>query len=140
MVCLVDTCGWIEWLTDGLLADDFEPYLNDPAELIIPTTLQFELYKWAKREKGEIEALEVIALTEQGWVIPLTTRLSLYAADMALQHRLSFADAIIYASARQFDVPLITADDHFKDLPEVIFFSKKSDSLINSNTKTPADR
>ena len=44
MVCLVDTCGWIEWLTDGLLADDFEPYLNDPAELIIPTTLQFELY------------------------------------------------------------------------------------------------
>jgi hypothetical protein len=81
MVCLVDTCGWIEWLTDGLLADDFEPYLNDPAELIIPTTLQFELYKWAKREKGEIEALEVIALTEQGRVIPLTTRLSLYAAD-----------------------------------------------------------
>ena len=140
MVCLVDTCGWIEWLTDGLLADVFEPYLNDPAELIIPTTLQFELYKWAKREKGEIEALEVIALTEQGWVIPLTTRLSLYAADMALQHRLSFADAIIYASARQFDVQLITADDHFKDLPEVIFFSKKSGSLINPNTKTPADR
>jgi hypothetical protein len=57
MVCLVDTCGWIEWLTDGLLADVFEPYLNDPAELIIPTTLQFELYKWAKREKGEVEAL-----------------------------------------------------------------------------------
>ena len=117
---------WLdEWLTDGLLADVFEPYLNDPAELIIPTTLQFELYKWAKREKSEIEALEVIALTEQGRVIPLTTRLSLYAADMALQHRLSFTDAIIYASSRQFDVPLITADDHFKDLPEVIFFSKK---------------
>jgi hypothetical protein len=79
--------------------------------------------------------LEVIALTEQGRVIPLTTRLSLYAADMALQHRLSFTDAIIYASSRQFDVPLITADDHFKDLPEVIFFSKKSGSLINPQYK-----
>jgi hypothetical protein len=51
MASLVDTCGWIEWLTDGLLADAFKPYLDDPAELIIPTTLQFELYKRAKREK-----------------------------------------------------------------------------------------
>ena len=126
MVSLVDTCGWIEWLTDGQLADDFKPYLDDPAELLIPTAVQFELYKWAKREKNEVSALEVIALTEQGRVLPLTTQLSLYAADMALQHRLSFADAIIYASARQFDVPLITADDHFQDLPEVVYFSKKA--------------
>ena len=126
MTSLVDTCGWIEWLTDGLLADAFKPYLDDPAELIIPTTVQFELYKWAKREKNEVAALEVIALTEQGRVLSLTTQLSLYAADMALQHRLSFADAIIYASARQFDVPLITADDHFQNLPEVVYFSKKA--------------
>ena len=33
MAVLVDTCGWIEWLTDGLLADAFAPYLADPAEL-----------------------------------------------------------------------------------------------------------
>jgi predicted nucleic acid-binding protein len=125
MAGLVDTCGWIEWLTDGLLADAFEPYLVDPTELIIPTVLQFELYKWAKREKSEVEALEAIALTEQGQVLPLTTRLSLYAADMALQYRLSFADAIIYASARLVDAPLITADDHFKDLPGVVYFQKK---------------
>lgn len=124
MAALVDTCGWIEWLTDGQLADAFAPYLVDPAELIIPTTLQFELYKWAKREKSEVEALEVIALTEQGRVLPLTTRLSLYAADLALQHQLSFADAIIYASARLMDVQLITADNHFEGLPEVIYFSK----------------
>lgn len=125
MAALVDTCGWIEWLTDGQLADAFAPYLADSAELIVPTALQFELYKWAKREKSEVEALDVIALTEQGQILPLTTRLALYAADLALQHQLSFADAIIYASARMVDAPLVTADDHFKDLPEVIYFSKK---------------
>ncbi len=125
MECLVDTCGWIEWLTNGILADDFAPYMGNPAELFVPSALQFELYKWAKREKGEVEALEVVALTEQGRVISLNTGLSLYAADLALQYRLSFADAIIYASARQFNVPLITADDNFQDLPEVVYFSKK---------------
>ena len=126
MVCLVDTCGWIEWLTDGVLADAFEPYLKNPVEVVVPTTLQFELYKWSKREKGEVKALEVIALTEYGHVLSLNTGLALYAADLALQYQLSFADAIIYASARHSNVPLITADDHFQDLPEVIFFSKKA--------------
>lgn len=125
MACLVDTCGWIEWLTDGVLADDFGPYMETSAELVIPTTLQFELYKWAKREKGEAEALEVVALTEQGRVIPLNTGIALYAADLALQYRLSFADAIIYATASQLGVPLITADDHFLGLPEVVYFPKK---------------
>ncbi len=130
MSYLVDTCGWIEWLTDGILADEFAPYLQEASELIIPTTLQFELYKWAKREKGEVMAIEAIALTEQGTVMPLTTSLSLTAADIALKHKLSFADAIIYATAQQHDVLLITADDHFEHLADVTYFSKK---LLNKH-------
>ena len=124
MAYLVDTCGWIEWLTDGILADQYEQYLSDASELVIPTVIQFELYKWAKREKGEVKAIEAVALTEQGLVIPLNTALSLYAADISLQYKLSFADAIIYATARQQDVPLITSDDHFENLPEVFYFPK----------------
>ena len=124
MAYLVDTCGWIEWLTDGVLADKCEPYFQEPAELIIPTTLQFELYKWAKREKSEVHAIEAVALTEQGQVIPLNTALSLYAADIALQYKLSFADAIIYATAKQQDAILITSDNHFENLPDVIYFAK----------------
>jgi hypothetical protein len=34
---LVDTCGWIEWLTNGKLAALFEPYLLNSTDLIIPT-------------------------------------------------------------------------------------------------------
>jgi len=126
MAVLVDTCGWIEWLTDGVLANRFLPYLNMPETLVIPTSLQFELYKWAKREQGELAAMEAVALTEQGRVIPLSTSLALYAADLALEHQLSFADAIIYSTARQMSVPLITSDDRFDGLPEVTYFSKKA--------------
>ncbi|MCP4283524.1 MAG: type II toxin-antitoxin system VapC family toxin [Gammaproteobacteria bacterium] len=126
MAVLVDTCGWIEWLTDGVLANRFLPYLNAPETLVIPTSLQFELYKWAKREQGEVPAMEAVALTEQGRVISLSSSLALYAADLAFEHQLSFADAIIYSTARQMSVPLITSDDHFDGLPEVTYFSKKA--------------
>jgi predicted nucleic acid-binding protein len=47
------------------------------------------------------------------------------AGDLALQHRLSFADAIIYASARRHSAKLITADDHFEGLEDVTFFDKR---------------
>jgi predicted nucleic acid-binding protein len=58
-------------------------------------------------------------------VIPLTTSLALRAADLAQQHRLSFADAVIYATARQEECPLVTCDHHFESLPEVTYFAKK---------------
>jgi predicted nucleic acid-binding protein len=47
------------------------------------------------------------------------------AADIALQHGLSFADAVIYATAQHKDAVLVTADDHFKGLPGVVYFDKK---------------
>jgi len=73
MRVLVDTCGWIEWLTDGILADEFAPYLGDLHNLIIlPTCIQYELHKWICRERDEVLAIEVIALTQQANVIPLT--------------------------------------------------------------------
>ncbi|HKJ76145.1 MAG TPA: type II toxin-antitoxin system VapC family toxin [Gammaproteobacteria bacterium] len=125
MAVLVDTCGWIEWLTDGPLADRFEPYLKGGDDLLVPTCVQFELYKWVRRERNESLALEAIALTEEATVVPLSTASALLAADLALEHRLSFADALVYATARQQAVALVTSDDHFADLPGVTYFDKR---------------
>jgi hypothetical protein len=39
MKVIVDTCGWIEWLTDGLLADEFSNYLGNLDNLIVSTSI-----------------------------------------------------------------------------------------------------
>ena len=122
---LVDTCGWIEWLTEGLLANSFAQYMQDPAELLVPSTVQYELYKWVKRESDENTALDIIALSNDSLVVPLSCDLALMAADLSLLHKLAFADAVIYASARKYDVELVTSDDHFEGLPGVTYFLKK---------------
>ncbi|MDZ7829080.1 MAG: type II toxin-antitoxin system VapC family toxin [Halofilum sp. (in: g-proteobacteria)] len=95
-----------------------------PATLVVPTALQFELYKWVKRERDESRALEVIALTEEARVMPLSTGIALSAGDLALAHRLSFADALIYATARRAGASLVTCDDHFDGLEDVIYHRK----------------
>jgi predicted nucleic acid-binding protein len=121
---LVDTCGWIEWLTNGKLASLFEPYFKHTSELVVPTLIQFELYKWVSREKNSTLALEIIGVTENGLVVPLDTALALYAADISKECHLSMADAIVYATSKNNNVELITADKHFKNLPNVKFFEK----------------
>jgi len=46
MACLVDTCGWIEWLTDGVLVTAFEPWLSDLEQVYVPTVIHSaELHK-----------------------------------------------------------------------------------------------
>jgi predicted nucleic acid-binding protein len=122
---LVDTCGWIEWLTNGKLAATFEPYLTKITELMVPTLIQFELYKWVCREKNANLALEIIGITERAQVIPLDTNLALYAADISKEHNLAMADAVIYATARKQDALLITSDKHFQALPHVKWIEKK---------------
>lgn len=86
---------------------------------------QYELYKWVKRESDETTALDTIALVDDSLVIPLSTDIALTAADLSLSRKLAFADAVIYASARKYDVELVTSEVHFEDLPGVTYFPKR---------------
>lgn len=121
---LVDTCGWIEWVTAGSLVKNYAPFFDHIEDMLVPTSVQFELYKWVKRQHSLQQALEIIALTEQAIVIPLTTGIALSAADHSTRHKLSFADSIIYATAQFHEAELATSDDHFEGLPDVAFFRK----------------
>jgi predicted nucleic acid-binding protein len=120
---VVDTCGWIEWLTDGLLAEQFAPHLRDPAAVAVPTLVQYELHRWISRERDQATAMEVIGVTEQGLVVPLDTPLALLASELAAAHGLALADAVVYATARQEGLELITCDAHFASLPGVTLLS-----------------
>ena len=121
---LVDTCGWIEWLADGVLADRFQPFLEHAETLIVPTVVQFELYKWLERNVSKESAMKAIARTTRSRVVDFDTSTALMAAELSRDHGLFFADAAIYASARKHQVELITADNHFAGLPGVTYFQK----------------
>jgi predicted nucleic acid-binding protein len=62
----------------------------------------------------------------QGKVVPLSTAIALSAADFSAEYSLSFADSVIYATARFHNALLISSDAHFEGLPDVKFFSKKN--------------
>lgn len=123
---LPDTCIWIEVLLGTTLGEQFRPLLRGGDRLIVPTIVQFELWKWVRRELSVEEADRAMTLTRPGRVLPLDEHLALTAAELSQEHGLAAADAIIYASARMHDAELVTIDAHFKGLQGVRFVAKKS--------------
>ena len=121
---LIDTCGWIEWVTDGKQSNLYQRYFKNYQFIVTPTAIQYELYKWVAKNIDVQTALKVTAITEQTKVEPLSTAISLLAADLSMKYQLSFADAIIYATAEYKTVDLITSDSHFEGLPKVVFYRK----------------
>jgi predicted nucleic acid-binding protein len=123
---LPDTCIWIEALLGTTLGERFRPLLRGGDGLIVPTIVQFELWKWVRRELSFEEADRAITLTHLGKVLPVGEHIALTAAELSMEHGLAAADAIIYACARMHDAELLTIDAHFEGLPGVRFVKKKS--------------
>lgn len=121
---LVDSVGWIEFFTDGPLAGAYAKHLRKPEDVVVPTVVLYEVYKKIKSEKGEDSALMAMATMQSARVVPLTGDLSLSAADASLNYKLAMADAIVYASAIQEGVRLVTSDKDLKDLPQVVYYPK----------------
>ena len=122
---VVDTSVWIEWLLDTPLGASLKTELPSIDQWIVPTIVQLELAKWLTREKGEPVADRTIALTQTCVVVPLETHVAMVAAEACRQHGLSTADAVIYATAREYDADLLTCDGHFEGLPGVIYVPNK---------------
>ena len=121
---VIDSSVWIEWLADTTLGKKLARSIPEKSDCIVPTIVQLELAKWLTREVGEDQADQMIAYTQKCVVVPLDTRIALLAADLHRQSKLATADAVVYATAREFGAELLTCDAHFDMLPSVIVVKK----------------
>lgn len=121
---VVDSSGWLEFLTDGALADEYAKRLRQPAAVITPTIVMYEVYKHAKRLQSEEGALDAVAAMQKTRVVPLTDELALVAADLSIEHKLPMADAIVLATAQAHDAEVVTSDVDFANIPGVVYIPK----------------
>lgn len=117
---LVDSSGWLEYLTADTKAGQFEAYLVNPNnELIVPTIVLYEVRK--KLLAGQLKTAEDWFVSEalRHTVVPLDERIALDSAAMSQRLRVAMADAIIYTTAVGENAQLVTGDAHFANLPNV---------------------
>lgn len=92
---IVDSCGWIEFFTDGARAVEYSKYLNNLSKVITPTIILYEVYKKIRKEETEDSALLAVSLINKTKIVPLSESIALTAADFSLKYSLPMADAIV---------------------------------------------
>lgn len=123
---IVDSSGWIEYMTDGENAEFFDPPITDSENLLVPAICLYEVFKRILREYGEERALDAIGIMSFGRTIDLDKQIAVNAAQISNELKLAMADSIILATARIHDALLWTQDEHFKDIAGVKYVKTKS--------------
>lgn len=121
---LVDSSGWLEYLTDSKNAKNFASAIENTDELIISTINIYEIYKKVLIEKDENNALQVIGLMQQAKVIEVSSSIAIQAAKLSYEQKIPMADSIIYITAKTNDAIVWTQDIDLKDLQGVKYFKK----------------
>lgn len=116
---VVDSSGWLEFFADGPNAAFFAPVILKPQGLIVPTVSLYEVFKRVLQQRDESQALQAVALMQQGTVADLNATLALAAAKLSTDLKLPMADSTMLATARAFGATLWSQDADFEGMQGV---------------------
>ena len=122
---IVDSSGWLEYFADGPNVSFFSRPLQKTADLLVPTITIYEVFKIVIRQRTESDALQSVALMQQGSVADLTSNISILAATLSIEHHLPMADSIILATAQAYGATIWTQDADFKNIDGVQYIAKR---------------
>jgi predicted nucleic acid-binding protein len=121
---IVDSSGWLEYIAGTKNGEIFAKAIENTDKLIVPVITIYEVFKKILIETNEEKALKIAAHMRLGRVIDVNLTISLEAAKFGKQHKLPMAEALIYATARQYDCTIWTQDEHFMGLAAVHYFPR----------------
>ena len=120
---VVDSSGWLEYFADGPNAAFFAPPIEATRELLVPTLSLYEVFKRVLQQRGEGQALQAVALMQQGQVVDLTAAIALSAAKASIERRLPMADSIMLVTAQARGAVFWTQDADFAGLADVQYIA-----------------
>jgi predicted nucleic acid-binding protein len=116
---VVDSSGWLEYFADGRNAPFFAPAIQRPVELMVPTISIYEVFKRVLQQRDETEALQAVAVMQQGRLVDLDAGIALAAAKLSTETQLPMADSVMLATARAFQATFWTQDADFERIDGV---------------------
>jgi predicted nucleic acid-binding protein len=122
---LVDSCGWLEFFSDGPNADFYADAIERVENLVVPSICLLEVFKNVLNDRGEDAALEAVALMNQGRVVDLDASIAIAAAKIGADRKLPLADSVILATAKSAGALIWTQDADFEGIEGVKYIPRK---------------
>jgi predicted nucleic acid-binding protein len=121
---VVDSSGWIEYLTNSARADLFARPIEQRDHLLVPTISLFEVHKILSRRLPADLVDRCLDVMRLGRVLDFTDARAVAASKAARAHRLALADAAMFSIAQEHAATFWTQDADYDGLPGVRYFAK----------------
>jgi predicted nucleic acid-binding protein len=123
---LVDSCGWLQYFSDGPNADFYADVIEHVETLIVPSICLLEVFKKVHNDRGEDAAIEAVALMNQGRVVDLDASITVSAAKIGAERKLPLADSVILATAKAGGASTWMQDADFEGIDGVKYIPRRN--------------
>jgi len=122
---VIDSYAWIEYFKGSESGRRAEKYIES-GNCATPTIVLAELSDKYQREGWKFWEEDLEFILSKTEIIDLTKEIAIKAGETKKEMRknhpnFGLADAIIYETAQSENSPVLTGDEHFKDVKNVIY-------------------
>ena len=127
MKYVMDSYAWIEYFMGTKVGEKAKSIIENSEEKITPTICLAEVYaKTLKVESQELAEKQKIFIKEKSALISLDELIAVESAKVQTKMKKEIdgwglADSIVYATAMVKKAEVVTGDEHFKKLKNVLF-------------------
>ncbi|MDI6690829.1 MAG: type II toxin-antitoxin system VapC family toxin [Candidatus Bathyarchaeota archaeon] len=127
MKYIIDSYAWIEYFMGTKAGEKAKPIIEGLEEKITPTICLAEVYaKTIKVESEKLAEKQRTFIKERSALAPLDETVAIESAkmDVTMKKKIKgwgLADSIVYATGSIKKAEIVTGDEHFKNLKNVIF-------------------
>ena len=127
MKYVIDSYAWIEYFMGTEAGEKAKPILESQEEKITPTICLAEVYaKTLKVENGELAEKQRAFIKEKSALASLDEPIAVESARVLTKMKKEIdgwgmADSIVYATGLLKKAEVVTGDEHFKKLKNVLF-------------------
>ncbi|MGD0451395.1 MAG: type II toxin-antitoxin system VapC family toxin [Candidatus Bathyarchaeia archaeon] len=127
MKYVIDSYAWIEYFTGSELGEKVKSLIESSEEKLTPTICLAEVYaKTLKVENQELAEKQKTFIKEKSALVFLDESIAVESArqNVRLKKEIDgwgLADSIVYATAIIKKAEVVTGDEHFKKLKNVLF-------------------
>ncbi|MEA2090444.1 MAG: type II toxin-antitoxin system VapC family toxin [Thermoproteota archaeon] len=124
---VIDSYAWIEYFMGTKAGEKSKKVIEGLEEKITPSICLAEVYaKTLKTEGKPLAEKQRTFIRERSAIAPLDENTAVKAAetDVEMKKRVKswgLADSIVYATAKIKEANVVTGDEHFRELENVIF-------------------
>lgn len=124
---VIDSYAWIEYFMGSRMGETVKPLIENSEEKLTPTICLAEVYaKTLKVESQEIAEKQKAFIKEKSALVFLDEIIAVESARLNVRMKKEIdgwglADSIVYATAAVKKAEVVTGDEHFKKLKNVLF-------------------